>query len=85
MKRRNLSEALPAKIRQNIRYDLTINVIQIHFFLIFMERNKVNACGQLVLFPICVFLQNMTIMLFIHLLMTADYQTINIHVQSNGL
>ena len=52
VKRRNLSEALPVKIRQNIRYDLTIKMIQIHFFLIFMEGNKVNACGLLaVCFP----------------------------------
>lgn len=33
---------------------------------------------------VCIFLLNMNIMLFTHLLMTADYQTINIHV-SNGL
>lgn len=85
MKRRNLSEALPAKIRQNIRYDLTIIMIQIHVFLIFMEGNKVNACGLLVLRFLFVFLQNMNIMLFIRLLMTADYQTINIHVESNCL
>lgn len=76
MKRRNLPEALSVKIRQNIRYDLTIKMIQIHFFLIFTEGNKVNACGLLAVCFVCVFLQKVNIMLFIHLLTTADFQTV---------
>jgi hypothetical protein len=43
--------------------------------------NKVDAVS----FGTVSLILNMKVMLFIHLLMTADYQSIIIHIGSNGL
>lgn len=83
-KKRNLSEALPAKTRQNIGYDLTIKIIKLPSPLFSREHGK--RCGGVgPVSPDCAFLLNSNITLFIRLLMTADYQPINIHAGSDGL